>query len=397
MNIKKLTLFVSLFSLLLLGQGSAAVVSNVSVDSFNDGTAYSLEAWWVGFSSADQDEIALSTDGTYDIVSTTGITTLNIKINLTGYAMWSDIYNYTGVPDALTATVGQLDIFVDGYSITVAAGFAGGAGATVTIVGVGDHTVSYLYSNMDEDGTYHYATDSITVRMRSTDSFATYKTTTFPINYAVTDSAAAGQNISRMHMLTVENYIYGVISYSKNVTVAVDNSAGVAIVANDDGTRSVDFTGTIDSTGSIDDSTIEWVDSTVGRVFVVDAAGLHLYTGGAMDVTLRAEDPLTSTYLGLYVQGDAGVFYEEEDLEEFFGTTNDTGAEEEFVFSFDFLGALVGGSFGNVPTGTTQVTVESTITSTETVESPGFSGFEALLGLLALGTIAFLIPRRFRK
>lgn len=95
MNIKKITLFISLFSLLLLGQGSAAAVSNVNIDAFNDGTDYSVDIYWVGTSTADQSEITLSADGTYDIVNAAGIQLLNVKTNITGYSSWSDGLNST--------------------------------------------------------------------------------------------------------------------------------------------------------------------------------------------------------------------------------------------------------------------------------------------------------------
>lgn len=273
----------------------------------------------------------------------------------------------------------------------------------ITVIGEGDHTISYLYSNMDQDGTYHYASDSITVRLRTTNSFATYKTVDFPVSYSVTDSASAGNNISRTHIYEQWNDFYYIYDFGKNATLDPVNNVVVDIVAHDDGTRTVDFSGTIDSTGSIDPATNTWVESTVGRVYLMDAAGLHLYTGGAMDLTLRAGDPLTSTYIGIFVQGDAGIFSEEGDMEEFFGTSNDSIITEnaiEFDWSFDFLGTLKGGNFGNIPTATTKITVSSQTTSTETISEgflPGFSGLEALLGLLSLGTIAFLIPRRFRK
>ncbi|MCE7735981.1 MAG: hypothetical protein GPJ54_13955 [Candidatus Heimdallarchaeota archaeon] len=393
MNIKKLTLFVSLFSLLLLGQGSAATVASVSVNSFNDGAAYSLDLWWVGTDTANM--LTPSTYGTYDIVSTTGLVSLTIKVNITGFAMWNDIYNITGVPDAPTSTVGQLDVIIDGHHATRAAGYTGGSGIQVTLAGLGDHTVSYLYSNMDEDGTYHYATDSITIRLRSTNTFAAYKTGAFPLVYTVTDSATAGQNISRQNMALLFNYAYGIYTFTKNTSLTAGNDAVIGV--DNTGTK-ITMSGAIDSTGSIDDALNQWVTSTAGRVFIVDAAGLHLYDGTAFDVTLRTEDALTSTFVGLFVLADAGMFYDDYDYEEFYGTVNDTGTPTDFDFSFDFLGNVEGSTLGiDLVPGTFTTSVTSVATSTSTVEGPGFSGFDALLGLLSLGTIAFLIPRKFRK
>lgn len=391
MNIKKLTLFVSLFTLLLLGQGSAATISSVNVDGFNDGEAYGVDIYWVGTSSADQHEISPSTWGTYDYVSTSSIVTLVIKVNVTGYSMWENVHDAIDLPEGallIMPTVGQLDLFVDGTTITVGTGYTGSTGAVVTLVGIGDHTVSMLYSNMDDDGTFHYAMDSITIRIRTTASFVAYETTTFTLDYDIADAAVAGEDISRLNSIVSD-------PWSRNVTLGVKVDATASATANTDGTRSIKITGTADTTGSRGDALVEMQKSTIGRIFIVDAAGVHLYDGSAMEVTVRATDPATSTYVGAYAQGDAGIFYDNTDHEEILGTSDNTGNAVDFWWSVDFWGALDGSSFGSLDVSESRVTSIETTTTTE--DTPGFSGFEALLGLLSLGTIAFLIPRKFRK
>ncbi|MCY3414995.1 MAG: hypothetical protein INQ03_25315 [Candidatus Heimdallarchaeota archaeon] len=379
MKVLKLTLFASLF--LLLASSSASLAASNSMDFevnyINDGAAASLDIYFVGESSLAQDEIAMSTYGTYDIVSSEPVL-LTVKVNITGYTMWTDIFNYTGTPTEAFATAGQLDMVIDGSVSTVGAGYVSGSGGFVSLTGAYDHTVAFIYSLMAEDGTFSYATDSITVRIREAAAdFGDFDVKDYALSYDVTDVAVAGENISRAHTVPV----YG---YQRNATVEINECE--VTVEGSTMNEEISIVGQIDSTGSMDDATDEWVTSTIGRAFLFDAEGLHLIGDTAPTVAKvrysGAND--TSTYIGVVVLGDAGIGYHYYDHEGLRGTYGDTDNEVDFEFSFDFLSAMSGAWF-----------IEGSETVIErTVDTPGF---EAALSFVSLAIIAYVVPRKFKK
>jgi hypothetical protein len=380
MKIVKVALFAVLF--LMLSSSQAVAVSNVNSvitpNALNDNAAPNVLVTWVGTGPLTADEVALSEYGTYDVVTTTGNNNMLVKLNASGFEMYSDSLNASGYQTGgdTFKMIGTLYCIIDG-NMFESSGFTASAGSNVALQGLGDHTVTFLYVIRTESGSLKYDSETIVIRTHSTDDFAAMNVRDFDLEYDVTDSAVAGEQID---MANVD------VDYSRNVSILEDvrtkQDFSVEAVVNDGFLQAKNFhsavkiSGTIDTTGSADFDLLNPVTSTVGNVFLIDATGAHLMSDSVNTVAVRMSD----TFVGLLVLSDAGYLIDnsEPDFEGL--VTGGMG----YNGSIDFWGVLDGATLGDL------------VFSTE-VDTPGFSGMNAALGLLSLGIIAFVIPRRYKK
>jgi hypothetical protein len=432
MKMKKLSILLALTVLLMSGQ-SSAVAASVPTDTVKlDQSGLDVSFRFVGTNSLEADRITASKYGTYDVVAdNSGYGSITLKANYWGTTMRSDTYNYTGL-NTFNATgndeyytyqgvtVGSLFLIVDG-SVTLMGGGISGVNGVFEGLALGDHTLTLLWCNQEDDGTFLYATDTITVRVReSADDFGEFRQTELPFVYDVDDTAVEGANVSLP--LIYWNPTWG--DYYRNVTyeapVDVTLKAGTTTLASGDqidteNPPTITMSGTTDSTGQSGDATAglsygygpssPYTNATVGRSFLVDSRGLTLVDDAEV-VTIRDGERDKGfegyTFVGLLTLADGGIFW----YGEIYGSAPDdlegieTVAGVDIEYSVDF----VFGMDGNYVKGKVhyeQFTLTNqeiiTITTTTTEESSPFDGLSALLGLFAIGTLAYAIPRKFKK
>jgi hypothetical protein len=396
MNIKKLTLFIGMFLILITGQNSAVALNYSSVSLSEDGTEFKAEITFVGTDSTTLGEITES-GGTYDVVSSSGFGQVTVKADVSGHTNWADKFNATGEKDAATATGGHLMLIVDGSVSTIGGGILGTAGILVGL-SEGDHSITLLWAGLHEDGTFASASDTIVVRVRPTDNFKPYAVTNFPLKYDVEDNADVANTIEDEENIY---WSWDWYDYYKNVSKAGPAQDLTFTYGKDeteiDGQLWTDvawekfiFSGTVNTLG-YKDSAVEYPyggypnttthDTTVGRSFLVDATGVKLIDEAFLDdpsINLRNSvgDKAVYTYVGVMSLSDAGVFYWG-DIE---GITS-YGEDDKVDFSFDFLYSIDGG-FLAIP----NVTFET--------KAPGFGLLGTVAGVFTIAIVAFVIPRK---
>jgi hypothetical protein len=457
-NVKMISFVsITLAMILLFGQsyGVSAMVDQGSRGKLKTSTLYdsqdfSVDIGFVGYGSTTLDEITMNSDGTYHyITSDTGtLNLITLKTNITGYTCWGSCSDTSLATSDGQLTVGQLLLIVDGIVSNVGSGFMSPSGAAVGLIGAGSHVITIMYVGQDETDGLQYATDTIIVRVGTSETaLGDYATVTAPFSSTVTDVAVAGHNITA----NVAYYDEGWSSWTQedqfspeaDVTVDVGTTVDVGSLPvqtffNFD--KSIKFNGEINSSGFNGNQIDGTWDSTVGNVFVVDGVGVHplsTTTSITLTNTLYSSNPevISSTFVGLLVLADYGQFIKstvdfpswQAPFADFSGlnsvvnttvvnaTTGEIdGGSIAMDASFDFQATLDGTNIyvtteSNANTNTVTNTLTSTVTNTvnstttgsdETVTSvttTNSPGFGAIISLLTIGVIAFAAPRLRRE
>lgn len=408
--------------MLTLGQSFAGAAINKSrISAETEAGIYyteefSVDIYYVG--TSDIDEVTIDTDGTYHIVSEDALTLVNLKLNITGFTCWGPCATNMSDP-AVNVTAGELFLIVNGEVAVAGSGALTSGGFDVALP-QGYHFVTYMYVGEDETGGFEWAADTIAVRIqKSGTTFAARDTVTVPAEFTFTDVVDTDSqiNVSAVYddpsgyvggyTKTIDKLFPGGELTFKHGANDVDNHLFEDELSD---TTKLTIGGTVNSTGFAD---YQWLwnatlfDATEGQIFFIDAAGVHDVGVLPTEITMFEEG---ATFVGLLVLAEYGRWCRGApggqavipDWDGFLSMTNHTNSSDTISFdgSFDFLGGIEGRWLGFEATRpdivtTTDVTSEpgTTITSTTTKEEPGFG---ALVSLLALGIIAFAIPR-FRK
>lgn len=416
MKLKGLILIVAMSALLLLSQSVAVTALKNDVSMRIDDTLadkeFSVDIYFVGTSLLASGEITESVNGTYDVITQSALTSLVVKVNVSGY---------TTITDDNNITAPHLFLILDGELSVLGAGVLGSAGALIPM-SVGTHTLSYLLVGNGNEG-FQYASDTIIVRIGAdADSFNDFIIETVPLVFDVSDEAVAGEE------WTEDNPIYwdwGNWDWYRNFDYTPVNDVEVWVTSEDnttmlkDGTPfdfgeegySVLINGTIDTTG-VAGLSADWnftattpqagldegwpyggsyvypnLITTTGYQFLVDASGLT-YIGSNVPTTIdvvklpdegAANQPFT--YLGVLALADYGymldMWWGAHDLD---GLTGSSDGTILYEYAFDFVATLSG------------VYVADAVAA----EAPGFQATETAFALVTLGIVAFVIPR-FRK
>ena len=428
-KVKQLKIVIVVFAsvlMLTLGQSVAVAAINdttrtsVQPNAVFDAEAFDVDIYFVGTTIVD--EVTVDADGTYHIISDDVLSLIRLKLNVSGWTCWGPCATNMSDP-RVNVTAGELFQILDGSASVAGSGPTTSGGFDVALA-AGDHTVTYLFVGRGETGGLKWASDTVNIRIRKTGgTFNTFKTITVPVAFTATDEADTTDQINvsaayddalngwtrDIDQITPENGI--TLSYSD---LTLEDISTVALY--DDLTLT--FGGSYNSTG-FDDFQYLWTeqlyDVTKGYVFVIDSEGVQLATS-ATTANIFAGDVLDKPYqnfvgtlvLAEYGRWQRGLTGNAADWDGFLGTTNHTNtslAGQSFDGALDFVGKIDGSVVWGVDgalhdrtstTGTTsEVGTTSTVTTT-TTEDEGVPGFGALVSLLALGVIAFAIPR-FRK
>ncbi|MCY3410572.1 MAG: hypothetical protein INQ03_02940 [Candidatus Heimdallarchaeota archaeon] len=368
-----LTLLAMIFSCSI---GTAMIDDEMSQNGILSDKEMSVGITFVGTSSLTSDEVHKNELGTYDIISKDFMTLIVIKVNFSGYTEWRDIKQIYGSADTTRPTVGQLDLLVDGQVSTIGSGYTSWAGGFVVLIDEGDHQITAIYSNMGEDGTFMYAMDSITIRVRSSESaFDDFIYKLIDLDLSIADEAQDGLNISRLNTF----YEFNWEMYIKNSSLGI-NKLNIDV----DYDEIIIIDGLVDTTGSMGDATVEWQSSTIGHLFLVDAKGVHLIdpANPPQGIYLRTG---SDNYVGILAFCDAGIGYDYEDFQGFYWSSD---ALVEFKFNFDFFNDVVCEHIYLEP--------ETDMVLITTLSSWGNLGYSSSLCINML-VIVVLYKRNFRK
>lgn len=182
-----LNMFIILTLIITNNAGSSTINKQyVEPNFFLDDPNFSSMIYFVGTGSTESNRLFPIRDNVYEIISSSTFTTITIKANASGLTSWNlgTIYaeGWSNPMDFgnNSTTVGQFFVIIYGDISIVNTNFLGEFGIKV-ISPQGDHDISFLYLNRDENR-YYYSYDHIVVRIRPQKSdFTDYISETFPV------------------------------------------------------------------------------------------------------------------------------------------------------------------------------------------------------------------------
>lgn len=184
----------------------------------------------------------------------------------------------------------------------------------------GDNFVSVVYIAADEDGNYHYAIDTVIVRVRADGDFTNKPTYDDGLVYFdVEDEFTAGSDYplpdpdfdynDPVTDLDFHNYDGEELDGSSQATAYVQ-------------TVGLNVTGSVNSTGTValEPDFLNGTDAVKGKLFYVDDYGVHdfpanfNFTGGSLNATFKTYDTIADgeiggdSFLGLLTFSPNGIY-----------------------------------------------------------------------------------------
>ncbi len=342
--------------------GTPAVVANVE-RPVNEGIGFAyfdnstrdfnVDIYFVGNTTLPGGQLPSGgTEGGFDVYNyetDTAVPIVNVKFNYSGLIT---VNGSDAAGQAFVVSKNFLKMATSGGEHTTT-GFA-------VPLSQGDNFVSVIYIAADESGNYHYAIDTVIVRVRADGNFndkPTYKDG--KVTFDVEDQFSEGSK----YPLDYPDFDYNDpvtdLSFKNYDGETIDGTAQATAFVQELG---LNVTGSVNSTGTValDPDFLNGTDAVKGKLFYVDDYGVHdfpsefNFTGGSLNATFKTFDTVADaelggeSFLGMLTFAPNGIFS---------GDAENSDAEATYFSEF---GATLDGASFFVVEGNVTVTTEST-------------------------------------